>query len=70
MIKPGMTDSLSAPPRNADPPFPLPPPLRSFLHDVQLDDDTRTAVEDMCMTFHTDARHVGAEFLAQLGRHT
>jgi dynein heavy chain len=47
-----------------------PPPLRSFLHDVQLDDDTRTAVEDMCMTFHTDARHVGAEFLAQLGRHT
>ncbi|PNH07360.1 Dynein heavy chain 7, axonemal [Tetrabaena socialis] len=41
-----------------------------FLHDVEMDsDDTRGAVEDMCMEFHVTVRRLADDFKADLGRH-
>ncbi|KAK9829119.1 hypothetical protein WJX72_004004 [[Myrmecia] bisecta] len=41
-----------------------------FLKDVEMeDDDTRAAVEQMCMVFHQSARQLAADFLQQLQRH-
>ena len=41
-----------------------------FLKEVKLDDEVRPAIVDMCMTFHTNAHALAAEFLTEQGRIT
>jgi dynein heavy chain len=41
-----------------------------FLKEVKLDDEVRPAIVDMCMTFHTNAHDLAAEFLSEQGRIT